>query len=354
MDRTPRKYGGRAGELSRKLLEMARRRTSGSGLGVGAPRAFFFADLPQDTLGLYDPEQEIVLISNDLVTAPWEILMQVALHECAHHLTWKRYYDLSHGMLFKDSCAKIGAESDYSRAKVDMRRRSSALEKVRKLKALSASPYEAESQSAMRKLREIMASYGIEDENGGNPEDGIWGIDLAGGTSSRIQAPDRCVASIAGMNTGAFVVQERALDGNSVIRCYGSLTEVEVAAYVADTIRVAIEKEYRKLKREGGYEYQGVAARNTFYIGVLSAMSERFNQEKKSGDPSTTALVLRSGDNRQKTIDEVFGDGSTLTKRGMSSSGSRKVYEEGKSFGSSLQVNKGVGGNSGQKLRLTD
>ena len=184
-------------------------------LGWGLPLAYidhpvFFAPLPQPKLGLFDSREACYFLSEDLMSLPYEECFQIALHEAAHAAAFHTTGTLAHDEVFRSWCKALGADEAYSKAKVNMKTRSGLLDKIRKLEALSSSPFAAESEAAMRKVRELMASHKLEDDM--EEEEAIYMVDLCPALS-RISTRWTMLTAIASMQTGAYLVKVKDGDG---------------------------------------------------------------------------------------------------------------------------------------------
>ena len=322
MNRSILKYSRRSLEVSKRLRE-----------DLSPCPPILFAELGGKTLGLYDSHDDVILISSGLTSMPYGTLRQIALHEKAHRLNWIVNGSLEHDAGFRELCRQLGVDEGYEKARVAISRQSGLVERIRKLKALGESPFEAESQAALAKVRSLMASYAIEDEEG--DDDSICMGDLWGPVG-RMPYSVQVLSRIVQLHTGVFVVKEH-LDGGTRLRAYGRRDEVEVALYLMDVLHNALEK--------------GVGGTNSFYAGVLAAMKERM--EKHDGDRSEEkALTLAQADNEERARRIVFQD-CRITRRSGKGRLNRAAYAGGQDYGSSLTIAKGIGKDSHGPLMLS-
>lgn len=296
----------------------------------------FFAPLPQPKLGLFDSREACYFLSEDLMSLPYEECFQIALHEAAHAAAFHTTGTLAHDEVFRSWCKALGADEAYSKAKVNMKTRSGLLDKIRKLEALSSSPFAAESVAAMRKVRELMASHKLEDDM--EEEEAIYMVDLCPALS-RISTRWTMLTAIASMQTGAYLVKVKDGDGYC-IRAYGSQDELEVASYLVDVIGRAADKELARLRTKDP-SYKGVTGTNSFYYGVYDALHTRFQADERDGDEAAGALMVIREDNAVKTQRIVF-PGTRLVNKSHSVRYNKGAYEGGKAFGKDLHVSKGI------------
>ena len=231
MDRNILRYSRKANDTASKLMTDISSLLHEKGCSAKCP-PLFFAPIKERQLGLFSSESMCIFLSEDLLFCSYGEILQIALHECAHFLSFVRYGSLSHDEDFRKMCALLGTQEEYSRAHVSLRTRENVLEKVRKLKALSSSPFEAESQAALRKVRQLMASYAMDEDE--KEEECIYCTDLFT-SASRMSYSCQIIARLAAMQTGAFIVQVRSGSSTS-LRAYGSKAELEVTSYLADVL----------------------------------------------------------------------------------------------------------------------
>lgn len=347
MDRSILRYSRKANDTASKLAADISSLLREKGFREKCP-PLFFAPLKEKHLGLFSSESMCIFLSEELLLCSYDEILQIALHECAHFLTFVKYGSLSHDEDFRKMCALLGAQEEYSRAHVSLRTRGDVLEKVRKLKALSSSPFEAESQSALRKVRQLMASYAIDEDD--KEEECIYCTDLFT-SASRMSYSCQIIARLAAMQTGAFIVQVRSGSSTS-LRAYGSKAELEVTSYLADVLEGAVRKELMKRRRKDPSLYYGVTGSNSFYLGMYEALKSRFESSSRSEESAEKALVLRRDENERLVRDFVFS-GTPLVKRKTSHRYSRSARDGGRDFGSQLRINPALGKASAEKLKLT-
>lgn len=347
MDRSILRYSRKANDTASKLAADISSLLIAKGFSGKCP-PLFFAPLKEKQLGLFSSESMCIFLSEELLLCSYDEILQITLHECAHFLTFVKYGSLSHDEDFRKMCAAIGAQEEYSRAHVSLRTREGVLGKVRKLKALSSSPFEAESQSALRKVRQLMASYALDEEE--KEEECIYYCDLFT-SASRMSYPCQIIARLAAMQTGAFIVQVRSGSSTS-LRAYGSKAELEVTSYLADVLEGAVRKELMKRRRENPSLYYGVTGSNSFYLGVYEALKSRFESSSRAEESAEKALVLRRDENERIVRDFVFSS-TTLVKRKTSHRYTQSARDGGRDFGSHLSINPGLRKGSAEKLKLT-
>ena len=150
MERIIYLYSGRADSLSRRIEEDFTEL-----VGPIHPKVFF-SPLTEGLLGLYESSRGCIFISDGLIRQPYDTVRQVAIHELAH---WRNHVEtgsLEHDASFRRWCRALGCDEDHSKARIAVIHRSGVIDKVRKLKSLSSSPFEAESQAAIIERPDIV------------------------------------------------------------------------------------------------------------------------------------------------------------------------------------------------------
>lgn len=306
-----------AGELRKQLMKA---------LSPYSCPPVFFAPLKAGQLGLYDSKGGCIFLSDSLLSHDKSLMLQIALHEAAHHKAFILTGSPGHDDAFRSAARSLGAMEDYAKARISIKEGRNVLEKIRKLKALSGSPFEAESEAALRKVRQLMVTYSLED----GPSDSVCMCDLYS-SRTRIATHMRTLCQIVSRQTGVFLVRVSE-NGISSIRAYGSHEELEVAIYLFSVLHEAVERQLKILRKENPQLYRGVTGTNSFYDGVLSTLQERL-----SADASEHALMLIHNENERKAKEIVFHDRS-LRKTSSCHRFNQKVYESGRTFAKTLNV----------------
>lgn len=341
MERIIYLYSGRADSLSRRIEEDFTEL-----VGPIHPKVFF-SPLTDGLLGLYESSRGCIFISDGLIRQPYDTVRQEAIHELAH---WRNHVEtgsLEHDASFRRWCRILGCDEDHSKARIAVIHRSGVIDKVRKLKSLSSSPFEAESQAAMRKVRQLVVQYSLEEAEEDDEESICW-CDLYQ-SSRRIASSRQRLCQMAALQTGVYLVQTRTVDTVG-IRAYGRRGELEVASYLVDVLHSTIEQELKDRRRREPDKFRGVTGTNSFYDGVYTALRQR--KEAEAGDDVGYALSVVERDNERLTRTLVYRDRKLVTRR------TRHRYEpgtfeDGREFGHSIQIRKGVSKDRADTLLLT-
>ena len=147
--------------------------------GVKAPKILFSALEASDKLGYYDPSQDLIVLTEELLgDAATEMRENVFLHELAHYVDYLHNHNSAHDATFGAICNGLGVDPDYSYAVVRgyIEKKQNMQKKVEKLVALSSSDFEGEAESAINKAKALMEKYSIDYTTEGKEE--IYGIDF--------------------------------------------------------------------------------------------------------------------------------------------------------------------------------
>jgi len=345
MERSIRLYSESAARMSKYLkltISLRLKSIYGRDLFDLVCSDIIFSPLPEDKLGLFNTSSRLILIAERLLGNGEETILSIALHETAHAICYYRSGSTEHDSTFREVCRSLGIGEGFEKARIDIRKQEGIIQKIRKLEALSSSPFEAEAQAAMAKARELAIKYHIEREK--NDEERIWEADLA--TGRRISRKHKILASMVSLLSGVYVVTVH-LDSFDGLRCYGQKGDVEIAVYLFDTLERTIDRKLAEERSRDSRLYQGQLGTTSFYMGVLSSLNERFRTS--GSDEDTKAIIRMRGDSGRLARRLVFTNARLSGRRSMVRQ-NEAVYQSGRSFGSRMEIRKGVKRDDGRLL----
>ena len=288
--------------------------------------------LEEGRLGYFSPSDQSIVISEDAVTScSGETVRNIFLHELAHAMDWNISRSISgHSVLFRQYCRMLGMDPGFekSRIRTGISADRSRKEKIRKLLALSSSPFENEAAEAIRKAKMLMAEAGLEDAE--EADNRICMVPLYEGR--RFPFSIRQLLSFISSSTGVYVVVSWNGESKQAI-AYGSLEETEAAIYLYDYLVSATEREIRKL-RAGGEK----VSKDSFLRGVISELSG-----KTAETSSDNALVAIRDENMRLTHEIVFPDTRISHRTLRSRGGDAASFSRGRGFGGKLDIPSGIG-----------
>lgn len=255
---------------------------------------FFVVFTQKDRLGGFDTNQRIILLSEDLIYQDFSVLKNVFLHEAAHALDYalNGYRDSVHSPSFREYCSILGVEDGFDKAKVKnkLEKDEKVREKMKKLMALSSSPFENEAMIALSKARKLLLDNSELLEKEEKKEDKIYYVTLY--ESGRVLYYISRLAQFVGKATGVYIIKVLGTNNGTSIKAYGSLEEVEAALYLFGDLLSSLDKEIRKLRKKG---YR--VTRDSFVIGACPEMEKKLRTEDTSSD---NALIALQNENREK------------------------------------------------------
>lgn len=287
-----------------------------------------FSELEGDTrLGYFSKGQNLIVL-NAVLTADnlEEERKSVFLHELAH---WLAYFKFgsgapAHGCAFKAACQKLGVPEEFEGAVAKIQdwasKQKKAESKVKKLVALSASPFEAEADSAMNKAKEMMDQYSLqylfEDDNR------LFGIDL--NTYKRLDSWKTNLARLVADLSGCYRIIVRTYLG-SHISYYGSRDQVETALYFQLYFEEALDNEYQKNRKR----LHGITEKNSFLNGLVSSLY------RKAFTTGKTTSIIQSQKKSGDRYNEIYEGKIRVTH---SSARAGEGYYLGSSVGKSMEI----------------
>ncbi len=347
MERTIRLYSERASRMCEYLKSAISKRITALYGGDISDRIYsdiLFSPLPSSKLGLFITESRLILLSERLLDNDTETILSIALHEVAHAVSFFETGSAEHDVRFREICRALGATEGFEKAKIDIRGQESVLARIKKLEALSSSPFEAEAQTAMTKARELAIKHHIDERR--DDEERIWEADFVIG--GRISRKYKILARIVSLLTGVYVITVH-LDGFDGLRCYGQKGDVEIAIYLWETLERTIDRKLREERARDARLYRGQVGTTSFYMGVLSSMEERYRRSENIED--SKAIVRMSEESGSLAKKLVFSHARISSTRARVRQ-NEAVYRKGQEFGSRIEIRKGVRRDSGHPLLL--
>ena len=278
-------------------------------------------------LGYFEAPSRLIVISEAVLdSASASDARSIMLHELAHALDYALHGFLSgHSPSFRECCRMLGLDPGFekSRVRLSAAERNGRKDRIRKLLALSSSPFENEASEAIRKAKALMAKEGIDLEE--DSEERICMVPLHEGR--RFPFSIRMLLSYISETTGVYIVTS-SCNGLKTAMAYGSLDEVEASIYLYDYLVSSSRREIAKLRGDGERIFS-----DSFLQGVIASLRER------TADAGTDSalMVIRDG-NMRKAKSIVFRDAKLRTTRTRSRGGDASSYGRGRSFGSSLDI----------------
>ena len=273
--------------------------------------------------GRWVERERRILISQELILEhPWAAVLGILAHEMTHQLvseqgsTGQGSGGEIHGPAFQAQGARLGLDPFYLNASVDLQDESpqpwpdregppvldqsaAALEKVKKLLALTGSPVEAEAQAAMNAAARLMARHNLEMLDKA-PGAGPAGFDayeyrVIAVHSSRLTSRLGLIAHILGRH---FFVKCLFVPGYDPrtdteghdLEIMGRLENTRLAEHIFHFLMERTESLWQAYRRT--HPGRGLIARNSFILGLLEGFNQKLDEAALAGT-TTDATTIR-------------------------------------------------------------
>lgn len=226
---------------------------------------------------------------------------------------------------------------------------------LRKIAALRAKTEEAgateyEALAAAEKASQLMAEYEIEEADlaaRGEREKASVGRKFSDASNRTQFHPVFSVDTMIGRFTGTKAVGDKS-SGSPKVAFIGERPDVELAVFLHDTIKRAIDAEWARYLKIVG-RHRGKGAKRSFELGMTSRLNSRLSEliaEREAvRDQDCRALVV----SKRQVVDAAVREFYPRLKR--RSSGGRRInngdaYSAGREAGSRVGLGRPIGGGS--------
>ena len=287
--------------------------------------------LQEQRLGYFSPSDLLIVISEEITRSSEETMRNIFLHELAHALDYYLHGVLSgHGALFRECCAAVGVDPGFEKnhVRTSLVKNNEKKNRIRKLLALSSSPFENEAAEAIRKAKALMARDGITlDER---QDRKIYMVPMY--QAKRFPFFIRMLLSYISDTTGVYIVISQDERAKTAV-AYGSLEETEASIYLYDYLIGEMEREIRERRRNGEH-----ISKDSFISGAIAELSR-----KTSDTVSDTALTAIKAENRKMAKEIIFPDVKLRRRSAVSHGGDAESYAKGLGFGTTLSIPMSIG-----------
>lgn len=283
-------------------------------------------------LGYFDSRQKTIVISEELVSsASWDDTVNVLIHEMGHALDYLQHGNLEHSESFRKCCALLGIAPGFEKSKVriSLKQNDKEKDRVRKLLALSSSPFENEAAEAIKKAKELMAGKDIKIDD--EDDEKIYMVSLF--EAERFPSYVKALINYISESTGIYPVLEHRDATMKAAVIYGTLEEVEASIYLWDYLVSSSEMEIAKLRCKGMS-----ITKDSFIRGAIAAL-----KSKTEDSASDHAIMLLRNENKERALKIVFKDIKLRARKYYSRGGDARSFSMGQGFGSKLSVPERIG-----------
>jgi len=296
-------------------------------------------------LGLWNHHTRTLSLARSLVyEQPWGVVREVLKHEIAHQFVDEVMGirdETAHGPAFENLCRQHGFDASARGLPRDPGAQGNpVLRRIARLLALAESPNLHEAEAAMNAAQRLMLKHNI-DQTVARAHEGFAFRHL-GQPSGRVEAAEHVLAGILARHffveviwVPYYVVAE-ARRGR-VLEICGTLSNLEVAAYVHGFLLETAERLWREHKRQRGIA--GNRERRRFMAGVMIGFDEKLKagvaESRREGlvwvgDPALAGYL------RQRYPRTTRGSGIGLHRT--------EAYEQGRQAGRNIVLHRPVGG----------
>ncbi len=344
-------------ERERAVLAMLRSdyRTFNADLGDAlTPAVLELADL-KGSLAQWISASRTIRVSRQATRELlWPQVRELLHHEMAHQYVTEvlRVTDESaHGAAFQKVCARFGVDpraAGVPNASLDPQE-DVVVRRVRKLQALAQSSNPHEAHTAQQLAEDLMGRYralfAAADVNLPKAEEAM-GTRHVGGTRVRRDAFDFEMAGLLALVGAVEVIWVPSLDVDTLrqgmtLELCGTQANVERAAYLHDVLRRSIEALWEQDRSQHG---GGARDRVQFMVGTLRAFAEKVRAEKV--DETQKALVRMEAARAEAWMNTRH---PRLSHRRGATVHLGEAALRGAEAGRSLQVNEGLGAQTGPR-----
>lgn len=299
------------------------------------------------------PENTIEINRRLVYEHPWYAVLDVLYHEIAHQITHYLYpnnTEPAHGAMFRQVCARIGANPSASSSISELDCRifiskdgataDPLLDKIRKLMTLAEKGDEHEAEVALAKAAEIMGKYGIEKED--VDDDGKYVTISIGKPFKTSSSENAYMSSLLNQffsvrTITGQVVDSHTGDTSKITYICGTTVHVKIASYVYDAIQSHIELAWLKYCKDNFVNSSLVRRRRDFAIGALQSLIEKLSGELEHTE--TMALIHVGDADLEKYYHRRFPYIVTTTHR---SQRDQNAFNAGVSAGKNMNIHDGI------------
>ncbi len=326
--------------------------------------------------GSWESQTRTLSIATRLITDySWSTVLQVFKHEIAHQYVDEiiAIQEDPHGPSFKQACEILGVEKWAQKSEIhssvllaDLSHPSKSpeeealLRRIERLLALSQSTNEHEALAAMNKVSELHEKYKISQLSLESSDE--FKTHIIDHKVRRLASFHGSLASILINYFSVHVVFSSLYDkdtqsSHKIIEILGRPESVQLAEYVYwflyNTLKV-LWKQYKERTN-----VQGVAAKNTYYLGVLKGFDNKMQNSKKE---RTEQITLASNEKslvrlEQKRLDDYLKSRHPRlhTARSTRRTCNAKIFQDGVVKGKDLCIHEGLkASKSGAAMKFLD
>ncbi len=312
--------------------------------------------------GHWDPLTRTIALATRLITEhSWMTVLEVFKHEIAHQYVEEFWgHSEQHGPYFLRACEQLGVEKWAQRSEIhtcpqlDTSGQGSIdpndealLRRVERLLALSQSANEHEALAAMNKVAELHEKYQIARLKVAEQEDFMTLV--IDHKLARLPSFHANLASILMNSFPVHVIFSSLYDPQKdctykVLEILGSAQNVKLADYVYWFLFHQLRLLWQVY--QSTHPVKGIAARNSYYLGILNGFSEQLAKSRKSRlqdrdlPPEERTLIVLGEERLDRYLS--FRHPRLHTTRSTQRSRYANIYHDGIAKGKQLKIHQGL------------
>jgi hypothetical protein len=319
--------------------------------------------------GQWDSVERRIKMSKKLIAMhSWDVVINVLKHEIAHQMVSDLYQsnEVAHGNYFQICCERVGLPQEFRRSSLNLSEPLIAdkvssvteeadlaiLKRVEKLMSLAQSTNEHEAMSAMEKVFELFQKYNLDRVEKKKKSDYVCAI-----INKKSQKITACQSHITYILREFYFVEVifsflyDAFDNKvyKTIEIFGTKENVRMAEYVYHFLENKIEilwLDYAKTK------ILTAKYRRSYLLGLLIGFKGKLKniKDQKTSSHERSLVCIDKDEMLSEYIAQKY---PRLKKSKGSGSGIYgSVFEQGKTDGTKINLNKGIDRSSSGFVRL--
>ena len=323
-----------------RLLDEARKLESRAIGDYGLHRRLFDTlviapKLTEHKLGFFVPKDNLIVLSEDILDLPKKTQSNILKHELSHALeNALTGTTTGHSQFFRALTSYFEIDSGFEKAAInrELLEKDKTREKIRKLMAMTTSPFENESITALKKAQKIMVEKHVELREEHKEAERLYFSELY--ESARTPRHITSILCFVSLMTGVCIIRKDGKSGKCSVS-YGSLEQVEFSIYLFDYVISSLDRAMKDARKKGLK-----ITKNSFIVGALSEMKMKvFDSEAVT----SKELITICSENKKLAKRLVYQNSSLRTRRYKTYVKDGSSYQAGKEYGKRIVLPKEVG-----------
>ena len=289
------------------------------------------------------PFYQIGLNKKLIYMAKDSVVRDILKHELAHYLTWINYGRVqAHGPEFRATCSFYNFPDEVALSKMNLENANLSkegdiaseriLEKVKKLLQLAQSSNAHEAELATMKANALLLRHNLDHINS-NDDEPLY--------MDRVLMQKRKDPKMSAIYDilRHFLVKPVISFGKEVccIEITGTQTNVKLAVYISEFLNQELDHLWDLARKE--YGFQGLRAKNSFFLGIASGFDQKMKSSKLEMDVNDRKALVLVEKNLDTRINQIYG---RLTSSRSGHNPDQRASAVGIMTGRNLSIRQGV------------